>query len=116
MSVTVSLSKALICFAGHCYPALVGVHTPTGSFDMIERRVVSAGYGGDVIQFSEQSTIVYSIHRLWLGNPSQRRDKRILSEDSKDRINITNGCINVQPDVFELLKSCCIQEKLDIVY
>lgn len=114
MSVVVSISKALICFAGQCYPALVGDLTPVGSFDMFERRILAPGYGGDVIQFAQDKDIVFSIHRLWLGNPSQKRERRIKSSDPQDRVGVTNGCVNVQPEVYELLKNCCIDEKLSI--
>lgn len=96
-----------------CYPALVGHSTPVGEFDVVERLTEKYGYGGNVLQFHETDTIIYAIHRTWLLNPEQHRDLRIQSKNVKDRF-ITKGCVNVQPEVFEQLKTCCINEKLTI--
>lgn len=112
-SVTVYLAKALICFAGQCHPALVGVSTPTGAFDLKERQVSASGYGGDVLQFDEDDTFVWAIHRVWTGNPKEARIQRLQSSDPKRRL-ITNGCINVMPEVYEQLKDCCSASELVI--
>lgn len=113
--VTVFLAKALICFAGNCYPALVGNNTPTGEFQLIERRVLTPGYGGDVLQFDydEDRNFVWAIHRVWRGSPMQYRDRRLETETPADNW-ITNGCINVKPDVYEALKDCCSNSILTI--
>ena len=115
MSITVFLSKAIICFASVCHPVLVGKDTPVGEFQLIKRHVVSAGYGGTVLQFDETDTAVYSVHRVWLGNPKQRRLERLHSDKVEDRITITNGCINVMPDVYDLLEVKFSGEKIRIV-
>lgn len=113
MTVTVYLAKALICFAGQCHPALVGEATPTGQFNLTPRLVQAPGYGGDVIQFDEANGVVFAIHRLWLGSPAQRRQARIASQDPRQRI-ITAGCVNVTPEVYDLLLDCCSHSTLEI--
>jgi hypothetical protein len=111
--VTVSLGLATICFLGSCHPALIGENTPSGEFVLQKRIVRSEGYGGDVLQFKETQTSVYAIHRVWLQRPEQRREQRLRSNSSKDRI-ITSGCINVSPEIYEKLVSCCQGMKLVI--
>lgn len=112
--VTVFLKSALICFSGHCYPALVGADTPVGTFHLERRNVLSPGYGGVVIEFKESDNYVWAIHRVWLGNPREQRLSRIQSSDPSVR-HITHGCINVMPNVFEkLLENCCTGYKLEI--
>ena len=111
--IVVSLAKALICFSGQCHPALIGADTPVGDFPLIERRVLAPGYGGDVLQFKQDSKGVYAIHRVWLGVPSQRRMDR-FGQDANNR-TITAGCINITPDLYEELKSCCRQHTLRII-
>lgn len=83
---------------------------------MIERRVLAPGYGGDVIQFKydERRNFVWAIHRVWRGSPMQHRERRLETPDPNDNW-ITNGCINVMPDVYEELKDCCSNAKLVIV-
>ena len=62
---------------GSCYPALIGQNTPRGEFKLIKRYTQQAGYGGDVLQFSEDATTAYAIHRPWLLKPEQQRLKTI---------------------------------------
>lgn len=114
MGVVVELGAATICFFGQCFPALVGDSTPLGQFDMIERRVVSEGYGGDVIQFKDDGEFIFAIHRVWTGNPREQRYQRLRSNDPDDRF-ITDGCINIDPSVYERLKSCCLDHTLTIL-
>ena len=98
MLVEVFLSKALICFAGMCHPALVGARTPTGTFPMQVIPVSPPQYRGDVIKFAPDGPrAVFAIHRP----PSQRR--RDLLRGTR-RTNITLGCINVDDNVYEQLK------------
>lgn len=111
--VEVSLSAAVICFLGVCHPVLIGDATPEGTFTMIERVTSDSGYGGNVIQFYETETSVYAIHRVWTLIPSEQRKQRLQSNDPKQR-NITAGCINVQPAVFEKILDCCINMELKI--
>lgn len=113
--VTVFLSKALICFSGMCYPALVGDNTQEGSYDLIQRKVLAQGYGGDVIQYDETLDTVYAIHRVWEGNPRENRRRKLQSTLASDRTSVTNGCINVSEEVYEKLVNCCSNGKLTIV-
>ncbi len=109
MSITVSLAKALICIAGECFPVLVGQNTPAGSFDLQLRYTISEGYGGDVIQFHETETLVFAIHRVWTLSPRQRRVERLESATPDDNV-ITNGCINVKPEVYDIIKESLNKE------
>ncbi len=109
--VIVNLITATICFANSCYPALIGTHTPKGEFQIHQLITEQRGYGGDVLQFKETSTEWYAIHRVYLLNPTQHRMDRLMSGNVGDR-TITNGCINVMPDVYEKLKSCCSNDTL----
>ena len=103
MIVTVFLASALICTATDCYPALVGKDTPIGEFPLNRRYVEAKGYGGDVLQFKETRRDIFAIHRVWLGNPKQRRQQRLTSGDAAARRFVTNGCINVMPEVYALI-------------
>lgn len=105
--VLVDLALATICFAGQCYPALVGQNTVRGEFVLQQRLTESPGYGGDVLQFRETEDTVMAIHRVWLLKPSERRAERLKSSNAKDRRFITNGCVNVAPDVYQKLLECC---------
>ena len=98
MIVEVFLSKALICFAGMCHPALVGNRTPTGTFPLKVIPISKPQYGGDVIRFAPDGPkAVFAIHRP----PSARRRQLLKGER---RTGITLGCINVQDHVYEQLK------------
>lgn len=98
----VSLTAATICFAGQCHHALVGKDTPTGHFPLVKRAVQAQGYGGDVMQFKETDKYIYAVHRVWLGNPAQRRLERLRGPVAGRR-NVTGGCINVAPEVYDAL-------------
>ena len=111
MTVIVDITLATICFANACYPALIGKATPVGEYQLALRITQSPGYGGDVIQFKETTDDVFAIHRVWLGKPKERRLQRLASPDPAQR-QITNGCINVMPDVYEKLKTCCSNDSL----
>lgn len=115
--VTVNLTAATICFLGACFPALVGksaTPTPVGEYQIIQRFTEQAGYSGDVLQFQETTEQVYSIHRIWLLNPIQKRPQRLASKKVSDKF-ITNGCINVAPEVYDKLVDCCKDATLVIV-
>ena len=101
MTLTVFLATALLCIGDQCYPALVGKDTPIGSFPIVRRYVQAKGYGGDVLQFADTPTGILAIHRVWLGRPSERRAERLAGNDAQDRRLVTNGCINVMPEVYE---------------
>jgi len=119
MSVIVSIALATICFTyqdkEECHPVLLGKKTPTpvGEYIVRKRITTDPGYGGDVLQFHETPTEVYAIHRTWLMNPKQKRAERLKSENVSDRF-ITNGCINVDPVIYEKLLDCCSNTQLII--
>jgi hypothetical protein len=104
MTALVLLSSAVICLSGRCYPVLVGRDTPPGVFPITKRLVLAPGYGGDVLEFKETEDSVYAIHRVWLLNPAQHREERLKSPNAADRRNITGGCINVTPEVYDKLQ------------
>lgn len=115
--ITVNLTTATICFLEACFPVLVGkaaTPTPVGQYQVIQRFTEQAGYSGDVLQFQETAEQVYSIHRVWLLNPEQKRLQRLTSKKVNDKF-ITNGCINVAPDVYDKLVDCCKDATLVIV-
>jgi len=112
--VTVKLGLAVICFTGQCFPALVGEATPVGSYTLQQRYVASPGYGGDVLAFKETERSIYAIHRVWTLRPEQRRLERLASPDPVQRQTITNGCINVAPEVYAKLVDCCADAELQI--
>ena len=103
MTLIVFLASALLCSADRCYPALVGRDTPVGHFPLVRRFVQAEGYGGDVLQFAATDTDVLAIHRVWLGRPEERRVERLTLGDASERRFVTDGCINVMPDVYDLI-------------
>lgn len=104
MTATIFLYSALICFQGHCYPALVGKSTPTGTFHVTLKTTKAPGYGGDILVFKETSDRAYAIHRVYLRNPAQHRAERLASNDPTQRRNVSMGCVNVDPTVYDQLK------------
>lgn len=104
--VIVNITLATICFLGQCHPALIGKDTPVGEFQLIQRLTEQPGYGGDVLQFKETDDAWYAIHRVWTLRPSERREQRLRSQNPADR-EITAGCVNIAPDVYEKLVDCC---------
>lgn len=112
-NVVVDLGMALICFMGSCHPALVGTGTPTGEFRIEHYTTNSRGYGGDVLVFVHDTDRVLAIHRVFRV-AGQRRIERLQSDDPRLRKNITNGCINVDPAVYDQLVECCSTSKLII--
>lgn len=102
MIVTVKKSLAVICFLGQCYPALVGEATPNGEYTLNKRKVVSEGYGGDVLQFYTNNEYVYAIHRPYSLDKKRDRDKMLMQSPSSQR-TMTKGCINVQSSVYDIL-------------
>lgn len=115
--VEVILSAALLCFpvggVRECHPMLYGVNTIPGTYQLQLRLTESPGYGGDVLQYDENDKVVMAIHRVWLLNPAQNRMDR-LTQNNLARRQITAGCVNVAPDVYERLRDCCSQMQLTI--
>ena len=112
--ITVTLGLAAICFLNQCHPALVGEQTPTGHYRLQQRSVISEGYGGDVLVFWERGQDLFAVHRVWKLRPSQHRVERLYSADPAQRV-ITDGCINVMPDVYDQLVECCSDGEMEIV-
>lgn len=111
-TITVSLSKALLCIASECFPALVGNATPTGSYELTRLLVQSPGYGGDVLKYTETDEAVFAIHRVWTLNKKEHRLSRLETGSVNQRTGITGGCINVMPDVYDMIDD---GDTLDIV-
>lgn len=99
MLVEVFLSTALICFAGECYPTLVGSQTKVGDYELRAMTVRDPRYGGVILVFEETRDTLYAIHRTWPGR------ERLYANASVYRRSVTGGCINVQPEVFDYLRS-----------
>lgn len=104
--VIVDTSKAEICLSDteQCFPALIGTQTPFGSYHLTLHKTDEKGYGGDVLGFKIEPPYLFALHRVWLGKPSEHRLERIRSKNPARR-TITNGCINVENDVYDLIKS-----------
>jgi predicted small secreted protein len=112
--VIVNVSTAMICFTGQCYPALVGKTTPLGEYQMTQYRTPIPAYGGTVLAFKETDKVVYAVHQT-IFVKGQNRAERLKSNDVKQRINITNGCINVEPEVYRKLVDCCSKSKIRLI-
>lgn len=112
--VVVSLALASICFAGGCYPALVGSNTPAGTFALSQRETPEPGYGGDLLVYREDDRYVWAIHRVYTLNPGERRIDRLASGKPEQRRGVTKGCINVMPEVYRMLVDCCSKDVLVI--
>lgn len=112
--VVVSLALASICFAGECYPALVGSNTPAGTFALSQRETPEPGYGGDLLVYREDDRHVWAIHRVITFNASERRVDRLSSGQAEQRRGITKGCINVMPEIYRRLVDCCSNDVLVI--
>lgn len=95
--VVVDLSLAVICFAGQCYNALVGENTVPGTYELQRRIVIEEIYKGDVLQFDENETTWFAIHRIIPGRSTEQENRR----------RVTAGCINVDDAVYEKLIDCC---------
>lgn len=105
MTIVILLGSALLCISDQCYPALVGKDTPVGNFPLVRRFTQAKGYGGDVMQFASTDKGIMAIHRVWLGRSAEHRAERLASGDPAQRRNVTNGCINVTPDVYDRLEA-----------
>jgi hypothetical protein len=103
--VVVSLSLATICFLNQCHPALVGAETPLGSFPMQQAHITAPGYGGDVVLFTrrKRDQLHLAVHRVYLLKPAQRRAERLRSPLPSDRRGVTDGCVNVEPQVYDAM-------------
>lgn len=112
--VVVDLTLATICFLGQCHPALVGQHTPAGTFELALRATDEPGYGGDVLAFKEDRTRLWAVHRVWTLEPRERRLERLRAGDPRLRRGVTRGCVNVAPAVYDALVACCAGDVLEV--
>ena len=101
--IIVDTQTATACIHDDCYPVLVGKNTPKGTYGLNLSTTPDPLYKGSVLAFKSDSTGTYAIHRVWNGKPSERRNERLKGTVS-DRL-ITNGCINVSDDTYEIFKS-----------
>ena len=92
------LGKALLCIAHvGCYPVLVGNTTPVGEYTMEHVIVVNGGISENVLKITESGVNrIVAIHR-----PPNATRVKLLEQQSTDKI--TNGCINVTPELFDYL-------------
>ena len=98
MVVEVFLATALICFDGMCHEALVGRNTLRGEYVLRTQATAKRGYGGNVMVYRETHNALYAVHRTWPGR------EHLYAR--ADRV-VTNGCINVPPEVYDRLLACC---------
>ncbi|MBC7501247.1 MAG: murein L,D-transpeptidase [Herminiimonas sp.] len=112
--IVVNLALASICFSGTCYPALVGANTPVGMFSLSQQQIQTVGYGGDILVYKENQHYLWAIHRVYTLNPKERRVERLTANHVAQRRDITNGCINVMPEVYQKLVDCCSKDVLII--
>ena len=101
--IIVDTQTATACIQDDCFPVLVGKNTPKGTYGLNLSTTLDPLYKGSVLAFKSDSTGTYAIHRVWNGKPSERRNERLKGTVS-DRL-ITNGCINVSDDTYEIFKS-----------
>lgn len=73
--------------------------TPSGEFKVT--RMYSTKLRQYILVFLEGKTAVMAIHKLYTGNKAQRREERIQSADPNEK-RITNGCINIPVDFWDL--------------
>lgn len=116
MEVVVNLTLATICYLGQCHPALVGNDTRPGTYAVQKRLVRQPGYGGDVLSYRETPTEIYAIHRVYTLKPKQRREYRLYHGTVAERQNVTGGCINIDPIVYDNLAKNWNNIKLVIRY
>lgn len=118
--IIVKLTLASICFVFNgiytCHSALVGLDTPLGIYTITHYITdpPDLKYGGDILVFKEDNNDVWAIHRV-LDIPGQQRIRRLKSGNVYERRNITLGCINVEPEVYQELVECCSNSTLYIV-
>ena len=71
--------------------------TPAGVFTVT--KMYSDILKKDMLVFFEGKYMVMAIHPVYTGNPVQKREERLASDDPRMH-RITNGCINVGSEFF----------------
>ena len=61
-----------------------------------------------VLEFLRAGEYAFSVHRTWPGRA------RLYSNASVYRRAVTNGCVNVQPEVYDRLLACCAGQVIRI--
>lgn len=116
--VEVFLAAAIICFpykgVEECHNVLLGSKTYAGTYQLQQRLTETPGYGGDVLQYDENDTTVFAIHRVWTLKAEQDRANRIASGDPRRRKDVTAGCVNVSYKTYAKLVECCSTSRLII--
>ena len=113
MSVLVDIAAAVICFSGTCHPALVGTDTPRGTYQLEQFTIEDPRFGGDLLVFDVKDRTIFAVHRL-IEVPGQRRKARLESSFPSHRNNITGGCVNMSPEVYQQLVDCCSNQTITI--
>lgn len=112
--VTIYLAKALLCFAQTCHPVLLGEDTKPGVYDMRVLWVASPGYGPNVLEFDRaKDGSWFAIHQTYTGKGVKR--EHLYAQPAAKRRFVTNGCPNVQPEVYQQLLNEHRMDKLTIV-
>jgi hypothetical protein len=101
--IEVILGKALICFLDQCHPILTGYSTPPGIYQLQEYQTTAPGYGGSVLEFKQDSTGIFAIHRIYVRDKKTDRLTAIKFGTPAFRRHVTMGCINVEPEVYQEL-------------
>lgn len=65
-----------------------------------------------MLGFARDDSGIYAIHRVWTQKGRQERLWRLLHGQAHDRRFVTEGCVNVTPDVYEELVMCCSRLQL----
>lgn len=99
IEIVIYLTQAIFCIEDVCHNALVNLNTPTGEYWGVRMQTLEPGYDGNIIGFLESDEGTYAIHQTYLLNPVEERERRINSDKAKDRY-ITNGCVNIDRDLF----------------
>lgn len=113
-TVEVDTTKATVCIKNDCWPALIGYDTPRGTYPLERVGISAGGYGGDVLAFKRATgaryanrNVWYAVHRVYRQRPEQRRVERLNSGRVSDRLGVSLGCVNVMPNVYDLIVDCC---------
>lgn len=96
--VVVYLAQALICFAGQCYPALVGTETPQGVFPLVAYEFVEGPIPRGLGFAQDELGRVYAVH-----TPAHGNKRRTALLASGGAIAVTQGCVNIAEATFKQL-------------
>ena len=86
--------------------------TPAGTYEL--QKAFSPRMNSYILTFLRGKKTVNAIHPVYLGNKTQQRWERLNNGTAEDN-RITNGCINVLPDFFQLLYTLPTGTKLIVL-